>query len=160
MNEAFDKHSQVRERIRWELQRFYEKEKELNRKKEELKTYVAYLEKLLEETKQVKSMARLEEIISHGGLRTRIRPGFFKMLRYFAEKELKEKLEKTRKEHEETIVEIKTILREKKDANLCPNCYGEGQLRKTHYMREDGVVRPLLRVTTCPLCGGKGRIDV
>jgi Asp-tRNA(Asn)/Glu-tRNA(Gln) amidotransferase C subunit len=159
MIDTVDKSSQVRERIRWELRRLYKKEKALNRKKEELETYVTYLEKLLQEVKQVKSVDHLEEIINRGELKTRIRPDFFKMSRYFAEKELVQKLEKEKKEREKTLREIRTIQREKKDANLCPNCYGQGQLRETHYVREDAIVRPMLRVTTCPLCEGKGRID-
>lgn len=159
MIDAPDGLDAVRERIKWDLRRLNEKEKSLTHRKTELTAYVSYLERLLDEVKQANSLPHLEEIVSKAGLDTRVNPDMFKMSRYLAEKELEQKLERGTKDRETIIEEIKKIRVEKQDADLCPDCNGEGKLHETHYVREDGIVRPVLNVTTCPLCAGKGRIE-
>jgi len=159
MNETPDELDSARERIKWDLRRLSEKEKSLTLRKTELTAYVSYLERLLDEAKKANSPSHLEEIVIKAGLDTRVKPGMFKMSKYLVEKELEQKLEKGTKDRESIIEEIKKIRGEKQDANLCPDCDGEGKLRETHYVREDGIVRPVLNVKTCPLCAGRGRIQ-
>lgn len=159
MNDAPDGLHVERERIRWDLRRLSEKEKSLTHRKTELTAYLSYLERILGEVKETSSFSNLEDIVNKAGLKTRLRPDMFRMSRYLAEKELEQKFEKGTKDRQTIIQEIEKIQSEKQDANLCPDCNGEGKLRETHYVREDGIVRPVLNVKTCPLCAGKGRIE-
>jgi hypothetical protein len=154
-----DQRNTLKERIRWELRRLDEREKAMIHKKAELTAYVAYLEKTVDEVKQTQSLSHLEKIVTRTELDTRVRPDMFKMSRYFAEKELEQRLEKGTREREILDEEMRKIRDERQSANLCPECNGEGKLRETRYVREDGMVRPMPSIMDCPLCEGKGRIE-
>lgn len=151
---------QLRDLIRLELRRLDEKEDELTRKSEELKTYINYLEELADELRHVKSERQLKDIITRGELETRVMPDLFRMSKYFAEKGLEKKLSSARIELKETLQEVWTTRRRKENADVCPRCNGQGKLRNTRYIREDGIVRPILEVTDCALCEGKGKIEL
>ena len=159
MNNLVDKLSEAREHIRLELKRLSDRETELNDKFGGLRAYIDHLEALLEKTAHASSNLTLEEVIRLGELKAKTRPSFFKMSKYTIEKEVREKLDSARRELEELLVEVGEIKRSKEDANVCPDCGGIGQRREIRYVREDGMVRQVLKVRTCPLCGGSGRID-
>jgi len=159
MSKPADRIREIRKQLKQELQRLGERREELYRRIEGLKTYITYLEGLHARVKKVESESQLDEIIRGAELTTQIKPTFFRLSRYLVEKEVKQKLEGAKEELEETFGEIRTIEWIKKSANVCPDCHGQGQLRKVHYVREDGLVRPVLYVTKCSLCRGKGAIS-
>jgi len=159
MSKLVDRLAEAKEHMRWELRRLEERMAELGDKRVGLEAYIAHLEKLLDKAKQASSNAVLEEVIKLGELKVQTKPTLFKMSKYLVEKEVEQKLEKARGELMEILQEIKATKQRKKDANRCPNCHGQGQLREVNYVREDGVVRPMLRITRCPVCEGGGKID-
>ena len=42
----------------------------------------------------------------------------------------------------------------------CPKCYGRGSLSKWEYIRERGIVQPILRSYPCDNCNGTGELTV
>ena len=159
MNRPIDKLDEVMGHIKWELRRLDERKAELGDKIVGLKAYIAHLEGLLNKARQASSYTTLEKVRRLGELKVQMKPTLFKMSKYFVERGLEEKLGSAKKELEEALSEIESIEHRKKDANVCPECYGRGQLRETRYVRDDGMVRQVLNVRRCSLCGGKGRID-
>ena len=159
MSELAKRVRERKEQIRWRLHRLDQRREELSRKMEGLKAYVAHLEELQHEVRRATSENHLKKIIGNCELETRIKPTLFKLSRYFIEKEVEQKLKGAKRELEEAIREIEAIERMKKNGNICPDCHGQGQLREVSYVREDRLVHPVLHVTRCPICRGKGRID-
>jgi DnaJ-class molecular chaperone len=159
MKEPTDRLGMEKERIKFELQKLDERRKELNRKTKGLKVYKTYLEKILGKVERVTSVTRLDEIVKKSKLQTQVKPSFFKLSKYLIRKELAQKLEETKQELEGARHEIEDIASRKNNANTCPECGGKGQLKELYYAREDGIVRPELRITSCSLCGGEGAIN-
>jgi DNA repair exonuclease SbcCD ATPase subunit len=150
---------EVREHIRLERKSLAEKEAELSDRLGGLKAYIAHLEVLLQKAMNASSNLVLEEVIRLGELEVRTRPGFFRMNKYTVQKGVEEKLESARKELEEILSEIEEVKRRKEEVNICPDCAGEGRVKKLEYVREERIVRPIMKIRECPLCGGKGRIE-
>jgi hypothetical protein len=150
--------NEERKRIKQELKKLAERKKQLYRQVKGLKVYMTFLNRLRAEVCNAKSVAELEKIVSRGELSTQIRKEFIRLTQYFINKELEQKIEDTKEALEEVLEEIKAVRWEQRSANICPKCHGKGQLSETEYIREDRMVHPVLHVTTCPLCRGKGII--
>jgi len=159
VNDEYGKLADVRERIRLKLKELEEQEAYLTNMLEGLKSYIVHVQGLLEKVKNSSSFQVLEEVRRLGDLKTRPKQGFFKMSKYAIEKELEEKLREAEKEQEELVSKIETIKQKKEDANVCPDCMGQGKIIEKWYEREDRIIRPMIRVKRCSLCGGKGRIS-
>ena len=159
MSSPADELSEIRQHIKLELRRLSDRETELNDKLGGLKAYIAHLEALLEKDAHASSNLTLEEVVRLAELKTKIRPGFFKMSKYAIRKELEEKLDAGRRELGELLAGLDKIKQSKEEANVCPDCSGSGEITETRYEREDGMVRRLVSVSQCSLCEGKGRID-
>jgi len=159
MSKPVDRISEARKHIKWELQELAERKAKLDDKIVGLKAYADHLEGLLTKTKQASSKAVLEDVIRSGELKTHIKPSYIKLSKYLVEKEIEEKLGSARGELKEMLEEIQDIERTKRDVNICFECRGQGQKRETRYVRDDGMVHPILFVKKCALCGGRGRIE-
>jgi phage-related protein len=160
MSERTNQIEEMRKRIKQELQELEETNKGLHARKEKLKAYITYLEELYVEVGKATSETQLIDIIRRGELQTQIIQAFFKMSKYLIEKEIEQKIEDAKEMLKECLQEIKNINWRRKTANVCPHCQGRGWLREVEFIREDGLVNPVLRVITCPLCEGKRIIDL
>ena len=159
MKEQADRLATEKGRIKCELQKLDERKKELNHKMKGLKAHKICLEKLLGETGRAASPTRLSKIVKKGELQTQVRPDLFKLSKYLVHGELAQKLEEAKKEFEMVRGEIEDITSRKNNVNVCPGCSGQGQLKKWHHTREDGIVHSDLDITSCSLCEGKGMIE-
>lgn len=162
VSEGFDElkeSEEARQQIRAELRRLEEKVEKLTEEKGELEAKIPVLRQLLNNIQNVTSSIELEKMIEKGETGSVVRPGFFKTSKYIAEKDLQSRL----KEREDRLVfvsaEIPRINAEIEREKICPDCQGQGVRRTTEFVREDNIVRSVLKTETCPLCEGSGKID-
>jgi uncharacterized protein (DUF849 family) len=150
----------VKAHIRWETKRLNERKAALNDVVHGLRIYMDHLKGLFTKAECASSNANLEEVVRLAGLGTRTRSSLFKLSKYLVEKELKEKLNEAEEEYRNTLREIEEIDRKLREANICPECKGEGKISEMRYIREDRMVRSVLHVQDCHLCEGRGRINL
>lgn len=160
MRQDSNRIAEVGERIRLELNELMRKREELDALKSGLTAYIDHLRRLLGDTREASSSATLEKVKRLGEIEVKTKSSLFKMSKYFIEKKLIEKLELAKLELGDVLSEIKSIEDKNRDVNLCPECRGEGKKKSTEIVREDRIVRRVLKVSKCSLCEGKGRIDL
>ncbi len=150
----------MRKQIKQELLELEETKRSLRAREKKLKAYITHLEELFADVGRATSETQLNDIAKKNEMQTKIIPSFFKLSRYLLEKEIEQRIEDAKEMLEACLQEIKSINWRRKTANVCPHCQGRGWLREVEFIREDGLVNPVLRVITCPLCEGKRTIDL
>jgi len=150
---------ELKEQIRLEGKRLKEKKRKLQKKIKDIKRYVKNLEAFYTEFNQVTTSKHLTEIVTKGQLNTKVRPSFFKMSKYFVEKEIIQRINKTKREIFECQSEIEKTEEQQKNVKLCPDCHGAGQFKEVNYEREDGLIHPSVKFLKCLVCNGKGIIE-
>lgn len=149
----------MRQQIKAELRRLEEKKKQLTDEKAELEAKIPVLKNLLNIIQDVTSPAELEKMVMTAKTKTVVRPNFFKTSRYLVEKDLQSKLEEDENRLSFVDQDIRKTDGEICDEKICPDCQGQGVKTSTEFVREDNIVRSVLKTEACPLCEGKGKID-
>ena len=147
------------DQIRSELRRLIDRKKALIEKQNLSEEKIRKLKKLTDQLTKVEAFADLETIVREAEVRTSIKPGFFKTSKYLVEKDLQQATENEETNLEFVIIEIRKTTAEIESEKVCPNCQGTGVTETTDYVREDNIVQPVMKVTPCQLCQGKGRIE-
>lgn len=160
MTKSADRLNEARERIAAKLHELTEEEERLTRKKRGLEALEGHLRALLERAEKADSDETLEEIIRIGELKVELRPNMPKFSKYAVTEALNQKLTEAEDELSKILHDIEVTKSDKANADLCPNCGGEGRLKEVQYLREEKPFRPVMRVIECDLCGGKGRISL
>lgn len=160
MSKMDDQIEAMRKRIKQELRELKETERNLRAREKKLKAYIAHLEELYAEVGRATSETQLNDIARKSETQMHIIPSFFKLSKYLLEKKIEQKIEEVKEMLTECLQEIKSTSQRRKTANVCSHCQGRGWLREVEFIREDGLVSPVLRVITCPLCEGKRVIDL
>lgn len=149
----------IKQQIKTELRKLEEKRKQLTEERLELESKIPALNGILATLHNVSSPTELERIVKIAETTTVVRSDFFKTSKYSVEKDLRSKLEELENRLRLVDGEIRRADEEINDERICPDCQGQGVKQRTEFVREDNMVRTVLRTEACSLCKGRGKID-
>ena len=146
------------EELRIEYKRRFEeyrrKKVELERKIRLLRDDKEKIERYIEEVRRGAPKLRIEEIGKEFGVEIRDTfVGRMMLLRL-----LRESMRRVDAGLQDVERELRRIDKYLRDGIICPVCRGLGRLTKSRIERMERIVKEVLEVEECPLCGGSGRI--
>ena len=157
MSKISDNLLEAKEKIQRRLRELDREERQLSLEAETMRKSKAQFEAWIEDITKGISRQQLKEITIKLGVKVPVVFPFSILARHFVKKRLEKRLGEVGIIIDEIARRIKSIERERKDVNICPNCGGRGFITKTRYIRENGFVTPMLTERKCTLCQGKGR---
>lgn len=146
------------EELRIEYKRRFEeyrrKKLKLEHKMRLLRDDKEKIERYIEEVRRGAPKLRIEEIAREFGVEMRnTLVGRMMLLRL-----LRESMRRIDSELQDAERELRRIDKCLRDGITCPMCRGLGRLTKSRIERIERMVKEVLEVKECPLCGGSGRI--
>ncbi len=150
----------VKKRMQKRNEELNDEEKQLKNEETTLKKTLISLQNLREEIRSGVTQQRLKEIVYELKMTVRVKFPFFTLAKYFVLQNVDRQLHDVRDLLHQIPDKIKRIERDRESVNKCPACGGFGSQVQRRYMREDGVVSSVMKSSECPLCKGKGRIDL
>lgn len=160
MTDISERLHEIKKKMRRRLCDLNKEEKQLKVEAETLRKSMAHLGNLLEEIEAGITQQRLKEIVAELNLKVRVIFPFTGLAKYFVLKHLNKKLKEMRLMLDRIPYKMKKIESERESVNICPVCDGVGSQVQRRYIREDGIVTPITTSKGCPLCHGKGTIDL
>jgi len=152
--------NKVKEEIRKRLKELNNQENLLNEEAKNAHKDLTKLRRFMKEIEEGVSQTRLREIVKELSIIVRVGFPFTPLARFLVVKHLKNQIEEIEYKIEEISEKLKILEKEKKTANICPECKGLGSHTEIRYVREDGFVTSETIHKECTLCQGKGRIEL
>ena len=151
----------IKQKIREKLQDLSNEEKELNEEMDRLCSSVAEFRERLEMIKGGVSTMQLKKIATEIHVNVDVYFPFTQLARRMIYEELERRIKEAELKISEVRRRMKEIENKRRDVNICPDCGGQGFRASTcYYVREDDIIIPVTSYDECPLCGGKGRIEL
>ncbi len=150
----------VKKRIRKRLSDLRENEEQMKREIETLQDSLEQFHRWVQSTKKDMSQSQLKEMAEELGLNIRVQFPFISLAKYFIVQQIDRQIITTKHRIQETTHRIRNLDNERENVYRCPQCNGLAYETKTHYVREDSRVIPITTSKDCPICKGKGKIDL